>query len=152
MIDVWQSAAATGSRTATGGPSRASATVASPFVTRCRVCATTLPAEYVGAHVTLGYASTVHTAQGLTADVMHGIVTGEESRQMLYTMMSRGRSANHVHVVVAGAAEPHELMLPGLVEQMTATEMLDGILAHDGAAVSASTTASRAASPQRRAT
>ena len=108
----------------------------------------TLPSEYVGTHVDLGYASTVHTAQGLTADVIHGVVTGEESRQVLYTMLTRGRIANHAHVVVAGASDPHELMLPGLVEQMTATEMLEGILAHDGAAVSATTTASIATSPQ----
>jgi ATP-dependent exoDNAse (exonuclease V) alpha subunit len=52
---------------------------------------TALPAEYVAAHVELGYASTVHTAQGLTADVMHGIITGEETRQLLYTMLTRGR-------------------------------------------------------------
>ncbi|MCY7399433.1 MAG: AAA family ATPase [Nocardioides sp.] len=32
-----------------------------------------LPAAYVAAHVELGYASTVHTAQGLAADVLHGI-------------------------------------------------------------------------------
>jgi hypothetical protein len=28
----------------------------------------TLPADYVGTSVELGYASTVHTAQGVTAD------------------------------------------------------------------------------------
>ena len=36
----------------------------------------TLPADYVGAATGLGYASTVHTAQGVTADTMHGVVTG----------------------------------------------------------------------------
>lgn len=109
-----------------------------------------LPREYVGAHVDLGYASTVHTAQGLTADVTHGIVTGEESRQVLYTMLTRGRIANHAHVAVAGTSDPHELTLPGVVEQLTATEMLEGVLAHDGAAASATTTTSVAASPQAR--
>jgi hypothetical protein len=33
----------------------------------------------------------VHTAQGVTADTMHGLVTGKESRQQLYTMLTRGR-------------------------------------------------------------
>ena len=106
---------------------------------------TTLPAEYVAAHVDLGYASTVHTAQGLTADAMHGIVTGEESRQLLYTMLTRGRSENHAHVVLAAPTDPHQLALPGLGDQITATEMLEGILTRDGAAVSATTTAVTAA-------
>jgi ATP-dependent exoDNAse (exonuclease V) alpha subunit len=74
----------------------------------------TLPASYVAAHVELGYASTVHTAQGLTADVMHGLVTGEESRQTLYTMLTRGRVENHVHAVLADVAEDHALPSPTL--------------------------------------
>src|SRR4029434_4969853 len=55
-----------------------------------------LPAAYVQPSVELGYATTVHTAQGVTADTMHGVVTGEESRQQLYTMLTRGRIANHL--------------------------------------------------------
>jgi hypothetical protein len=35
----------------------------------------TLPASYVSEHVALGYASTVHAAQGLTVDTSHAIVT-----------------------------------------------------------------------------
>lgn len=111
---------------------------------------TVLPAEYVAAHVELGYASTVHAAQGITADVTHGIVTGEETRQLLYTMLTRGRVENHVHVVLTSEAEEHQLTLPGLAEQMTATEMLERVLARDGAAISASSTADVAASPEAR--
>ena len=40
----------------------------------------TLPAGYVSTAAELGYATTVHTAQGVTADTVHGVVTGEESR------------------------------------------------------------------------
>ena len=40
----------------------------------------------------LGYATTIHTAQGVSADTMHGLVTGQESRQQLYTMLTRGRT------------------------------------------------------------
>jgi hypothetical protein len=105
----------------------------------------TLPAAYVAEHVDLGYASTVHTAQGITADAMHGIVTGEESRQLLYTMLTRGRSENHAHVVLASPTDPHQVALPGLGDQLTATEMLERVLARDGAAVSATTTAISAA-------
>jgi hypothetical protein len=106
----------------------------------------TLPAPYVAAHVELGYASTVHTAQGLTADVMHGIVTGAESRQTLYTMLTRGRVENNVHVVLAEVGEDHALPSPTLDLQATATELLEGILARDGATVSATTTRGVAAS------
>jgi len=62
----------------------------------------TLPAAYVQTSVELGYATTVHTAQGVTADTMRGVVTGEESRQQLYTMLTRGRTANHIYLAVLG--------------------------------------------------
>ncbi|MGH3996917.1 MAG: AAA family ATPase, partial [Pseudonocardiaceae bacterium] len=115
---------------------------------------TVLPPEYVAADVELGYASTVHTAQGVTADVMHGIVTGEESRQLVYTMLTRGRAANHAHVVIEHPAEAAaygaaDQMLPGLAEQLDrakAVDVLTGILGRDGSAVSATTTRIRGAS------
>ena len=44
-----------------------------------------LPAGYVNESVELGYACTIHGAQGVTADVLHGIATGAETRQQLYT-------------------------------------------------------------------
>ena len=110
-----------------------------------------LPAEYVAAHVELGYASTVHTAQGLTADVMHGIVTGEETRQLLYTMLTRGRAENHVHVITrrpgddararAARRSPSSSPPPRSSKR---------ILARDGAAVSATSTRERAATPETR--
>lgn len=93
---------------------------------------TVLPAEYVAANVELGYASTVHTAQGLTADVMHGVVTGEETRQLLYTMLTRGRAENHVHVITDDLGDDREFELPGITEQLTATETLERVLARDG--------------------
>ena len=62
----------------------------------------TLPADYVAAAVDLGYATTIHTAQGLTADTMHGVLTGAETRQQLYTLATRGRLANHLYLDVLG--------------------------------------------------
>ncbi|MER6970026.1 ATP-binding domain-containing protein [Nocardioides sp. NPDC000445] len=106
-----------------------------------------LPAEYVADHVELGYASTVHTAQGLTADAVHGIVNGHEDRQMLYTMLTRGRRENHLHLVLEPAesvdAVREQCALPGLEEQLTAIQILDEVVARDGAAVSATTTLGR---------
>jgi len=106
----------------------------------------TLPADYVTEHVELGYASTVHTAQGITTDVVHGIVTGTEDRQMLYTMLTRGRVENHAHIVLDTEAS-HALPSPVLDRSLTATEVLERILARDGAAVSATSVQARAASP-----
>ena len=50
-----------------------------------------LPAGYVQAFTELGYATTVHSAQGVSADTMHALASGQETRQQLYTMMTRGR-------------------------------------------------------------
>ena len=90
-----------------------------------------LPANYVQESVELGYATTVHTAQGVTADTMHGLVTGEESRQQLYTMLTRGRIANHLYLQVVGDGDPHSLIRPETVHPSTATELLEQILARD---------------------
>src|SRR5215211_6313737 len=90
-----------------------------------------LPASYVQESVELGYATTVHTAQGVTADTMHGLVTGEESRQQLYTMLTRGRIANHLYLQLVGDGDPHSLIRPETVHPSTATELLEQILARD---------------------
>jgi hypothetical protein len=99
----------------------------------------TLPADYVRTATELGYATTVHTAQGVTADTMHGVVTGEESRQQLYTMITRGRGANHVYVAVVGDGDPHTVLRPNNVHLRTATDLLEQILARDASPQSATT-------------
>ena len=106
----------------------------------------TLPAAYVSQHVELGYASTTHTAQGVTTDVVHGIASGTEDRQMLYTMLTRGRVENHAHIVL-DTDSSHTLPTLTVERSMTATEVLEGILARDGSAVSATSAQARAASP-----
>jgi conjugative relaxase-like TrwC/TraI family protein len=58
----------------------------------------TLPGEYVVEHVALGYASTVHAAQGLTVDTCHAVVTSNTGPEALYVGMSRVRHANTAHV------------------------------------------------------
>ncbi|MBA2694640.1 MAG: AAA family ATPase, partial [Actinobacteria bacterium] len=98
-----------------------------------------LPADYVTASVELGYASTVHTAQGVSVDVTHGLATGNESRQQLYTMMTRGRDANHVYLEVVGDGDEHNTVKPATVHPRTATDLLEAILARDDAPASAST-------------
>ncbi|MBC7633265.1 MobF family relaxase [Aeromicrobium sp.] len=106
-----------------------------------------LPAEYVDAHAELGYASTVHTAQGISTDTMHGLVTGDETRQQFYTMMTRGRHANHVYLVVTSDGDAHNLIRPETIHPLTATDVLERILGRDGSPRSATTIARDFAAP-----
>jgi conjugative relaxase-like TrwC/TraI family protein len=98
-----------------------------------------LPASYVRESVELGYATTIHTAQGITADTMHGLITGNESRQQLYTMCSRGRLSNHIYLQLVGDGDPHTLIRPDKIRPSTATELLEHILAQDDTPRSATT-------------
>jgi conjugative relaxase-like TrwC/TraI family protein len=98
-----------------------------------------LPADYVRTSTGLGYATTIHAAQGVTADTMHGLLTGQESRQQLYTMLTRGRRANHLYLQVVGDGDPHSITRPDTISPRTPTEILQQIIARDEAPVSAST-------------
>jgi hypothetical protein len=98
-----------------------------------------LPADYVRESTGLGYATTIHAAQGVSADTMHGLFTGQESRQQLYTMLTRGRAANHLYLQVVGDGDPHTVIRPDIISPRTPTETLQQILARDEAPVSAST-------------
>ncbi|SOC48552.1 DNA primase, catalytic core [Blastococcus aggregatus] len=97
----------------------------------------TLPAAYVREHVQLGYAATVHGAQGVTADTCHTVLTGTESRQLLYVALSRGRSANHLYLSTVADGDPHSIITPAAVFPPTATDLLVAMLARDDAQTSA---------------
>jgi hypothetical protein len=98
-----------------------------------------LPAAYVQTSAELGYATTVRAAQGLSVDTVHGLATGEESRQQLYTMLSRAKVANHLYLQAVGDGDPHSILWPETVRQSTPTDLLEQILACDDAARSATT-------------
>jgi conjugative relaxase-like TrwC/TraI family protein len=98
-----------------------------------------LPIDYVRTSTGLGYATTIHSAQGVSADTMHGLLTGQESRQQLYTMLTRGRHANHLYLQVVGDGDPHTVIRPETISPRTPTETLQQIIARDEAPVSAST-------------
>ena len=51
-------------------------------------------ADYVREHLTHGYATTVHSAQGVTADATHALLGENTSRSMLYVAMTRARDVN----------------------------------------------------------
>jgi len=107
----------------------------------------TLPADYVGAQVELGYARTVHAAQGLTADTAHSVATGAESRQLLYVAVTRGRGSNTLYVQTVGEGDPHSVLTPDTVTPPTAVDVLTRIVGYDGAHRSAHTTARDLADP-----
>jgi hypothetical protein len=101
----------------------------------------TLPADYVRGSTELGYATTIHGAQGISVDTVHGLATGEESRQQLYTMLTRGSAANHLYLQIVGDGDPHAILQPDNIRPPTATDILEAILARDDAPVSATSTA-----------
>jgi conjugative relaxase-like TrwC/TraI family protein len=111
---------------------------------------TRLPADYVQASTGLGYATTIHAAQGVSADTMHGLATGQESRQQLYTMLTRGRAANHLYLQVVGDGDPHTVIRPEAVTPRTPTELLEQILARDDTPTSATTLLRRLSDPAAR--
>lgn len=63
-----------------------------------------LPGWYVADHVALGYAMTVHAAQGSTVDTCYPIITPDMTPNSLYVAMTRGRRHNVAHVITTGAA------------------------------------------------
>jgi len=61
---------------------------------------TVLPGEYVrDGNVTHAYATTIHKAQGLTADTAVVLADGSLFREAAYTALSRGRTRNQLYVV-----------------------------------------------------
>jgi hypothetical protein len=76
-----------------------------------------LPASYVAEHLALGYASTVHAAQGLTVDTCDTVITQKTSAEALYVGLTRGRQANTAHVVTRAvpADAPPGTALPATV-------------------------------------
>ena len=140
MIADSDSGPPTGSRTATAGPSPdVGRTVISPSGTTAASSPSGCPPTMCATSTGLGYATTIHSAQGVSADTMHGLLTGQESRQQLYTMLTRGRHANHLYLQVVGDGDPHSLIRPDTISPRTPTETLQQILARDEAPVSAST-------------
>lgn len=110
--------------------------------------ATVLPADYVARHVELGYASTVHGAQGMTVDTSHMIVDAAVSREGLYVGMTRGRVENHAWVVTVGSGDPETFSEYQNVAPETAGEVLESVLAHSGGQVSARTQAREDVQPE----
>jgi conjugative relaxase-like TrwC/TraI family protein len=56
-----------------------------------------VPFDYAERWLTHGYAITIHKAQGANVDRLLGLVDDSVSRELLYTLMSRGRLSNDLY-------------------------------------------------------
>ena len=95
-----------------------------------------LPADYVAQHVELAYATTSYRSQGRTVDTTHSLVSPTTTREVLYVAATRGRESNMVYVDTSFDPDPatgHD----GTIAQQSASEVLAGVLANEGADLSA---------------
>jgi conjugative relaxase-like TrwC/TraI family protein len=112
----------------------------------------TLPAWYVNAYTTLGYASTIDASQGMTigsrssTGTCHVIGSESLSRQQLYVAMTRATDESHVYLETA-ETDAHNVLTPKATHPNTAIDVMQRVLAHDGAQVSATTEADTAVDP-----
>lgn len=110
----------------------------------------TLPAGYVRKNVQLGYARTIHGAQGITADSCHTVGTGGESRQLAYVALTRGKLDNHLYLATAGDGDEHSVVTPDGITPPTAVDLFSRILGRDGAQESATSAQRRLEDPHLR--
>ncbi|MFF7858741.1 MobF family relaxase [Streptomyces sp. NPDC007904] len=59
-----------------------------------------LPADYVAAQCELGYASTIHRAQGMTVDTSHALASARSHREGVYVQLTRGARTNRLYVAI----------------------------------------------------
>jgi conjugative relaxase-like TrwC/TraI family protein len=59
------------------------------------------PFDYAEHWLTHGYAITIHKSQGANVDRLFGLVDDSVSRELLYTLMSRGRLSNDLYATTA---------------------------------------------------
>ena len=70
----------------------------------------TLPGSYVAASVELGYASTIHRAQGATVDTAHALVDSSTDRAGAYVALTRGRESNTLYVGLGDGQKRDEVL------------------------------------------
>lgn len=70
----------------------------------------TLPGSYVAASVELGYAATIHRAQGATVDTAHALVDSSTDRAGAYVALTRGRESNTLYVSLGDGQKRDEVL------------------------------------------
>ena len=92
----------------------------------------TLPAHYVEQSVELGYASTIHRAQGSTVDTAHALVDAATDRAGAYVALTRGRENNALYVALADGEKRDDVLdrITGAYERdLTVHESVDQLRA-----------------------
>jgi len=92
----------------------------------------TLPAGYVQESVELGYASTIHRAQGSTVDTAHALVDASTDRSGAYVALTRGREHNQLYVALADGEKRDDVLdrITGAYERdLTVHESVDQLRA-----------------------
>ncbi|MEH6381560.1 MAG: TraA protein, partial [Dietzia cercidiphylli] len=103
-----------------------------------------IPASYADKSIHLGYAATIHRAQGATVDTVHAVIDAGVDRAGLYVAMTRGRRENHAYAVCeptldTGAEDAH-MHSAGDHHAPTPEQVLTGVLARDTHQASATET------------
>lgn len=116
----------------------------------------TLPADYVRTDCELGYASTIHGAQGMTVGsrgkrqgTCHIVGSDQLDKQLLYVAMTRGTDGNHLYLGTS-EADPHKIIFDRAQRPPTAVDLMRTFLARDGAQTSATTAIREADTPATR--
>jgi hypothetical protein len=106
--------------------------------------------DYLREHVSLGYAVTVHSAQGVTADSSHAVLSENTSRALLYVAMTRGRHANTARIYQRtieaheyGRQERDDIHVTDRGDAHEAADLIHGMLTNDQQAVTAHDYAAR---------
>lgn len=102
--------------------------------------------DYLREHINLGYAVTVHSTQGVTADTSHAVLGENTTRNLLYVAMTRGRHNNtaYLHERVTEIREPPSGPLVTVRGTPTeAAQFVQSLLARGDGARTAHQTASR---------
>ena len=92
----------------------------------------TLPAGYVQESVELGYASTIHRAQGSTVDTAHALVDASTDRAGAYVALTRGRENNQLYVALVDGEKRDDVLdrITGAYERdLTVHESVDQLRA-----------------------
>lgn len=92
----------------------------------------TLPAHYVEQSVELGYAATIHRAQGSTVDTAHALVDASTDRAGAYVALTRGRENNALYVALADGEKRDDVLdrITGAYERdLTVHETVDQLRA-----------------------
>lgn len=87
----------------------------------------TLQADYVATATGLGYATTVHRAQGQTVDHARLVIDSSTTREALYVGLTRGRHSNEVYAVTDGtsAADTLRASAANVGQAVSARELID---------------------------